>query len=298
MANFFDYHTSDVIKLKLSDFEGPLDLLYSLIKESKLDIMTCRLSEVTGQYLAYMDQIGEVDMDVASDFLVMAATLLDIKAKSLLPQLDLDEQDDFGEYDPEEDLRRQLILFKMFKDEADEMRKTEVINQFYPQPQFTEDDAEIVVKSFPVYGERGARDVILHLPGGLLIASSETVRFRNPLNSESVMILLDNGKAFPHAHVWDNGMPCWNDNSVKSLGELFTTFVNTLMWMNISKDSRDYGHFTKCVCTDTLVKKGVWKEVDRQRAAVSRAVGFEVGSKDPLAFYGSAYKQLLAISMR
>ena len=148
MANFFDYHASDVIKLKLSDFEGPLDLLYSLIKESKLDIMTCRLSEVTGQYLAYMDQIGEVDMDVASDFLVMAATLLDIKAKSLLPQLDLDEQDDFGEYDPEEDLRRQLILFKMFKDEADEMRKTEVINQFYPQPQFTEDDAEIVVKSF------------------------------------------------------------------------------------------------------------------------------------------------------
>ena len=158
-------------------------------------------------------------------------------------------------------------------------------------------DVEIVVKSFPVYGERGARDVILHLPGGLIIASSKEVKFRNPLNSESVRILLDNGRAFPHAHVWDNGMPCWNDNSVKSFGELFTTFVNTLMWMNISKDSRDYGHFTKCVCTDALVKKGVWKEVDRQRAAVSRVVGFEVGSKDPLAFYGSAYRQLLAISM-
>ena len=84
MANFFDYHASEVIKLKLTDFEGPLDLLYTLIKESKLDIATCRLSEVTGQYLAYMDQIGTVDMDVASDFLVMAATLLDIKAKSLL----------------------------------------------------------------------------------------------------------------------------------------------------------------------------------------------------------------------
>ena len=105
MANFFDYHASEVIKLKLTDFEGPLDLLYTLIKESKLDIATCRLSEVTGQYLAYMDQIGTVDMDVASDFLVMAATLLDIKAKSLLPQLDAEEEDfsDLG-YDPEEEL--------------------------------------------------------------------------------------------------------------------------------------------------------------------------------------------------
>lgn len=148
MANFFDYHASDVIKFRLSDFEGPLDLLYSLIKESKLDIMTCRLSEVTGQYLAYMDQIGTVDMDVASDFLVIAATLLDIKAKSLLPQLDTGDEDEGWEYDPEEELRRQLILFKMFKEEADEMRKSEVLNQFYPEPKYTEDDAEIVVKSF------------------------------------------------------------------------------------------------------------------------------------------------------
>lgn len=151
MANFFDYHASEVIKLKLTDFEGPLDLLYTLIKESKLDIATCRLSEVTGQYLAYMDQIGTVDMDVASDFLVMAATLLDIKAKSLLPQLDAEEEDfnDLG-YDPEEELRRQLLLFQMFKEEADELRKSEVLNQFYPQPQYTEDDAEIVVKSFDI----------------------------------------------------------------------------------------------------------------------------------------------------
>ena len=148
MANFFDYHASEVIKLKLTDFE---DLLYTLIKESKLDIATCRLSEVTGQYLAYMDQIGTVDMDVASDFLVMAATLLDIKAKSLLPQLDAEEEDysDLG-YDPEEELRRQLLLFQMFKEEADELRKSEVLNQFYPQPQYTDDDAEIVVKSFDI----------------------------------------------------------------------------------------------------------------------------------------------------
>ncbi len=147
MANFFDYHASDVIKFKLSDFEGPLDLLYTLIKESKMDILTCRLSEVTQQYLAYMDQIGTVDMDVASDFLVIAATLLDIKARSLLPQLDLDEEYD-DQYDPEEDLRRQLLIFQMFKEEADEMRKSEVLNQFYPEPMYTDEDAEFVVKSF------------------------------------------------------------------------------------------------------------------------------------------------------
>lgn len=149
MANFFDYHASDIIQLKLSDFEGPLDLLYTLIvKENKMDIATCPISSVTQQYLAYMDQIGTVDMDVASDFLVIAATLLDIKARSLLPKPEEDDLGEEDEYDPEEELRRQLMIFQMFKEEADEIRKQEVLNQFYNEPKYTDDDAEIVVKSF------------------------------------------------------------------------------------------------------------------------------------------------------
>lgn len=147
MANFFDYHASDVIKFKLSDFEGSLDLLYTLIKEEKLDIATCKISAVTQQYLAYMEQINTVDMDLASDFLVMAATLLEIKSRALLPKVE--EYDENGEeYDPEEDLRRQLMIFTMFKEQADKMAKIEVINQYYREPLYTDADADIVIRSF------------------------------------------------------------------------------------------------------------------------------------------------------
>lgn len=160
-------------------------------------------------------------------------------------------------------------------------------------------DIEIVVRNFPVYGSSVKRNVILRLPGGLLVATSTYVKFRSPLGSGSVRILLDNGKAFPHSHVWDDGTPCWNNNSITNLAQLFTTFVNTLTWMNISKDSRTYGHFTDCECTRTLMRKpDIWTEISGQRRAVSRVAGFDVGSKDPLTYFGSSYGGLLAASMR
>lgn len=147
MAGFYEYHASDVLKLKLADFEGSLDLLCTLISEQKLDIMTCRISDVTQQYMEYMEQIDTVDMDLASDFLVMAATLLQIKSRALLPQEETyDEEDE--EYDPEEELRRQLILYTMFKDQADKMARIEVLNQYYREPMYTDEDADIVIKSF------------------------------------------------------------------------------------------------------------------------------------------------------
>ena len=109
--------------------------------------MTCRISDVTQQYMEYMEQIDTVDMDLASDFLVMAATLLQIKSRALLPQEETyDEEDE--EYDPEEELRRQLILYTMFKDQADKMARIEVLNQYYREPMYTDEDADIVIKSF------------------------------------------------------------------------------------------------------------------------------------------------------
>ena len=147
MAGFYEYHASDVVPLKLADFEGSLDLLCTLINEQKLDIMTCRISDVTGQYLEYMNQIDTVDMDLASDFLLMAATLLRLKSRALLPQEE-EYQDDEEEFDPEEELRRQLILYTMFKNQADKMSGIEVLNQFYREPMYTDEDADIVIKSF------------------------------------------------------------------------------------------------------------------------------------------------------
>ena len=147
MAGFYEYHASDVVPLKLADFEGSLDLLCTLINEQKLDIMTCRISDVTSQYLAYMDQIDTVDMDIASDFLLMAATLLQLKSRALLPQEVVEEEED-EEYDPQEELRRQLIIYSMFKEQADKMARIEVLNQYYREPMYTDEDADIVIKSF------------------------------------------------------------------------------------------------------------------------------------------------------
>lgn len=146
-ANPYEYHASDVITLKLSDFEGPLDLLCHLIKDNEMDIRTCRISDITQQYMDYMAQIGTVDMDTASDFLVMAATLLEIKSKVLLPR-EKEYFEEEEEYNPEEELRRQIMIFQMFKEQADKMAKIEVLNQFYVEPKYTMADADIVIKSF------------------------------------------------------------------------------------------------------------------------------------------------------
>ena len=95
--------SSDVYRFKLDNFEGPLDLLLHLIKDAKLDIATVRLAEITGQYLEYMQDIKNVDMDKASEFITVAATLIEIKSKSVLP---VEKEEEPDEESDEEMLRR------------------------------------------------------------------------------------------------------------------------------------------------------------------------------------------------
>ena len=96
------------IDIKLNVFEGPLDLLLHLIEKNKVDIYDIPISEITEQYLAYIREMEEEDLDVMSDFLVMAATLLRIKAKMLLPA----KEDDEEEGDPREELVLRLLEYK------------------------------------------------------------------------------------------------------------------------------------------------------------------------------------------
>ncbi|MBQ8444399.1 MAG: segregation/condensation protein A, partial [Clostridia bacterium] len=86
------------VRFKLDNFEGPLDLLLHLIKDAKLDIMTVRLSEITEQYLEYMQDLDSIDMDRASEFITVAATLIEIKSKHLLP---VETDDELEEEDSE-----------------------------------------------------------------------------------------------------------------------------------------------------------------------------------------------------
>lgn len=109
------------IDIKLNVFEGPLDLLLHLIEKNKVDIYDIPISEITEQYLAYIRQMEEEDLDVMSDFLVMAATLLRIKAKMLLPAREEDEE----EGDPREELVRRLLEYKIYKYASKELKARE-----------------------------------------------------------------------------------------------------------------------------------------------------------------------------
>ena len=107
------------IPLKLQVFEGPMDLLMHLIEKNKIDIYDIPIVTITDQYLEYVRQMEHSDMNVTSEFLVMAATLLDIKSRMLLPR----EEDEEGEEDPRDELVRRLLEYKMYRYMSEELRE-------------------------------------------------------------------------------------------------------------------------------------------------------------------------------
>lgn len=109
------------LTFNLDSFKGPLDLLLVLIKKNKVSIYDIPISEILDQYLEVMAKMQEVDLEVSSEFLVLAATLLQIKSKMLLPKEDEEEETE----DPREELVRRLIEYKKFKDKIDFFREHE-----------------------------------------------------------------------------------------------------------------------------------------------------------------------------
>jgi len=109
--------------VSLNQFDGPLDLLLTLISEAKIDIHDIFVSEITEQYLEAMRLVDELDMDSASEFLQMAATLLEIKSRAMLPKPPKPETED--ELSPEEALIKQLTEYKQFKEASQRMHTLE-----------------------------------------------------------------------------------------------------------------------------------------------------------------------------
>lgn len=100
------------LSIKLTAFEGPLDLLLHLIDKNKIDIYDIPIAEITDQYLEYIKELNSEDMDLASEFMLMAATLLDIKSRMLLPK---EDEEEIEEGDPREELVRRLMEYKTYK---------------------------------------------------------------------------------------------------------------------------------------------------------------------------------------
>ena len=113
--------------VKLEFFEGPFDLLFHLIEKNEVDIYDIPIADITRQYLEYLDELRFFDIEVASEFLVMAATLLHIKSKMLLPGKEQAQQGE--EADPRQQLVERLIEYKKYKDVTGELRKREEVCQ-------------------------------------------------------------------------------------------------------------------------------------------------------------------------
>lgn len=123
------YHVS------LAMFDGPLDLLLHLIARAQVDIRDIFVSEITDQFLEYMAGLDELDMDRASEFLEMAARLLEIKSRRLLPEPPKNEEEEEGE-DPEQELIRQLEEYKLFKAASEllHVKAEQAANVYYRLP--------------------------------------------------------------------------------------------------------------------------------------------------------------------
>jgi segregation and condensation protein A len=115
------------INLKLQAFEGPLDLLVHLIKKNKMNVYDIQISIVTKQYLDYLNLMQELNLDVASEFLVMAATLIHIKSKMLLPRPETATGDPEDAEDPRDALVRRLLEHQHFKAAAEMLHEKELL---------------------------------------------------------------------------------------------------------------------------------------------------------------------------
>ncbi len=138
---------------KISNFEGPLDLLLFLVNRAEIEIKDIFVSQVTEQFLDYVNHAEDMDIEKESEYLAMAATLLEIKSKALLPQVEFD--DDFGleDYeDPKRSLIRQLEEFRIYKEASERLKEQETTDRFYKAPDESASEVRIIYNDFNLSG--------------------------------------------------------------------------------------------------------------------------------------------------
>lgn len=141
-----DEATDAVLRLHLDKFEGPMEVLLYLIKAQEIDIFDIPIATITEQYLGFLDMMEEENLEVAGDYLVMAATLVQIKSKMIIPvEADTDEED-IEEEDPRMELVEKLIAYRMYRDVAARLQLFEEERAGWfsrnVKPEIVEDDSE------------------------------------------------------------------------------------------------------------------------------------------------------------
>jgi segregation and condensation protein A len=135
----------------LDNFEGPLDLLLYLIKQEEIEIQDVFVSQVTEQFLAYMKGLAYIDMDKASEYLEIAATIIEIKAQSLLPPESPPIDDEEWE-NPKEELIKALEEYQMIKEEAEKLKERETVGYYFKEPDKAVGNVQVKYKDFTLDG--------------------------------------------------------------------------------------------------------------------------------------------------
>ncbi|WP_026906597.1 segregation/condensation protein A [Paucisalibacillus globulus] len=164
-------------QVKIDTFEGPLDLLLHLINHYEIDIYDIPVSQITEQYMNYIHTMQHLELNIASEYLVMAATLLAIKSQMLLPKQELEVEDDEYMEDPREELMQRLIEYRKFKEAAETFKEKELeAHQTYTRPPVIFDNLNI--EKVVVQGDISIYDML-----GALSRMMERKKWKEPLDT-------------------------------------------------------------------------------------------------------------------
>lgn len=139
---------TDSYNVRLENFDGPIDLLLHLVKAAKIRIEDIFVSRITDQYMKYMEQLDTIDLEKASDFIEVAAILLEIKSKSILPN-DEEEED---ENSAKRELIQRIEEYKLYKEACEKMKEKETVGAYYKVPDASVGDTRIILKDMNMDG--------------------------------------------------------------------------------------------------------------------------------------------------
>ena len=146
------------LDFKLEEFSGPLDLILHLVKESKMDIFNIEIEEITRQYLEYLDKMEEMNLEVTSEYLVMASELMYIKSKMLLPKKPKEDGEE-EEEDPREELINRILEYEAYKEVTKTLKeKEEIRGEIYTKA--PEDIKEYIDTETKITGELSIDDLV------------------------------------------------------------------------------------------------------------------------------------------
>ncbi|MFA5689436.1 MAG: segregation/condensation protein A [Kiritimatiellales bacterium] len=245
-------HTPELLpneeyKVSLEVFEGPLDLLLYLIKKEELDIYDIPINRITTQYMEYLELMKILNLEIAGDFIVMAATLMVIKSRMLLPDEERGPVEEDDEEDPRWDLVRQLVEYKKFKDAAGFLGHLEEIQENV----FLREGEHVELGAQPDVGMQDVSifDLIAALNKALDRAPKEELQeiFAEQFTiSEKVDYILEvtkNGKPLTLGRIFRN---------MRSRQEIVCTFLAVLELIKLNRlTARQDGHFEEIVIEQT-----------------------------------------------